>query len=75
MGVQALAARPRDDKTMAAATPYEDRHGRKACASDCDAHEAGYKWAALHTLKDPGACDGLTPGFIDGCRAYARDHS
>jgi hypothetical protein len=72
----AIASTRRDDRTLAAATPYQDRHGKTGCqAADCAQHEAGYKWAALHTLTEEVGCAGLTPAFVDGCRAYARDHS
>ncbi len=70
----ALGSNRRDDRTLAAATPYEDRHGKSRCQEDCVQHEAGYKWAALHSLTDEARCAGATPGFIDGCRAYALDH-
>jgi hypothetical protein len=69
-----LASTRRDNRTLAAATPYEDRHGRTACKDGCIQHEAGYKWAALHTVTDENHCAGATPGFVDGCRAYALDH-
>jgi hypothetical protein len=69
-----LASTRRDDRTLAAATPYEDRHGKTACKGGCIEHEAGYKWAALHTVTDESHCAGATPGFVDGCRAYALDH-
>jgi hypothetical protein len=69
-----LGSTRRDDRTLAAATPYEDRHGRAACGGACVEREAGYKWAALHTLTDETRCAGATVGFIDGCRAYALDH-
>jgi len=71
----ALGSTRRDDRTLAAATPYEDRHGKSRCLEDCLQHEAGYKWAALHSLTDEARCAGATPGFIDGCRAYAMDHA
>ncbi len=70
----ALASTRRDERTLAAATPYEDRHGKSACKEDCVHHEAGYKWAALHTVTEEARCAGATPGFVDGGRAYAADH-
>jgi hypothetical protein len=63
-----------DEKTLSADHPYRDRHGAAKCAEDCTVHEAGYKWAALHTLTDASRCAGRTVAFVDGCRAYADDH-
>jgi hypothetical protein len=64
----------RDQRTLNQDHPYRDRHGLAACEMDCSVHEAGYKWAALHSLRDSRLCAGLTVAFVDGCRAYVVDH-
>ncbi len=72
---QTVIADPRaDEQTLAAPHPYRDRHGAAKCAEDCTVHEAGYKWAALHSLTDASRCSGRTAAFVDGCKAYADDH-
>ncbi|MBV8682352.1 MAG: hypothetical protein JO111_05730 [Caulobacteraceae bacterium] len=69
-----LPSTQRDERTLNAAHPYVDRHGLAKCEIDCSVHEAGYKWAALHSLHDARFCAGRTEAFVDGCRAYVGDH-
>ncbi|HEY2051342.1 MAG TPA: hypothetical protein VGH03_18545 [Caulobacteraceae bacterium] len=69
-----LPSTARDERTLAEDHPYRSRHGLGACEIDCSVHEAGYKWAALHSLHDARYCAGLTPAFVEGCRAYVGDH-
>lgn len=63
-----------DERTLSQDHPYRDRHGLADCEIDCSVHEAGYKWAALHSLHDAHYCAGKTAAFVDGCRAYVGDH-
>lgn len=63
-----------DQRTLKQDHPYRDRHGLADCEIDCSVHEAGYKWAALHSLNDARYCAGKTAAFVDGCRAYVGDH-
>ncbi|HSZ50097.1 MAG TPA: hypothetical protein VK801_00880 [Caulobacteraceae bacterium] len=69
-----LPSTKRDEKTLHQDHPYRDRHGLTNCEIDCSVHEAGYKWAALHSLHDARFCAGRTVAFVDGCRAYVGDH-
>ena len=69
-----LPSTQRDERTLNADHPYRDRHGLANCELDCSVHEAGYKWAALHSLRDARFCAGRTEAFVDGCRAYVGDH-
>lgn len=69
-----LPSTKRDERTLNADHPYIDRHGLGSCEIDCSVHEAGYKWAALHSLHDARFCAGRTQAFVDGCRAYVGDH-
>ena len=46
-----------------------------ACTIDCSGHEAGYKWAEEHGITDPDDCSGNSQSFIEGCKAYAEEHS
>jgi hypothetical protein len=69
-----LPSTKRDEKTLSQDHPYRDRHGLANCEIDCSVHEAGYKWAALHSLRDARFCAGRTVAFVDGCRAYVGDH-
>ena len=69
-----LSAR-RDERTLRQDHPYRARHGVADCESECTVHEAGYKWAALHSLRDARLCVGRERGFVVGCRAYVEDHS
>ena len=64
----------RDERTLNEDHPYRARHGLADCESDCSVHEAGYKWAALHSLRDARLCVGRERGFVVGCRAYVGDH-
>jgi hypothetical protein len=52
----------------------QDFHGY-SCSQDCSGHEAGYRWAALHDISDPEDCGGNSQSFIEGCEAYAEEHS
>jgi hypothetical protein len=52
----------------------EDFHGYP-CTIDCSGHEAGYGWAEEHGIHDPGDCGGNSNSFIEGCEAYATEHS
>lgn len=47
--------------------------GRAAfdCAEDCSGAEAGYHWAHMRGLADPGECEGVSDSFAEGCRHYA----
>jgi hypothetical protein len=69
-----LPSTDRDERTLAEDHPYRARHGLGACELDCSVHEAGYKWAALHSLHDAHYCAGRSAAFVDGCRAYVGDH-
>lgn len=69
-----LPSTQRDERTLSEDHPYRDRHGFAKCEIDCSVHEAGYKWAALHSLHDARFCAGRTEAFVDGCRAYVGDH-
>ena len=64
----------RDERTLSEDHPYRDRHGLADCEIDCSVHEAGYKWAALHSLSDARLCVGRERAFVAGCRAYVGDH-
>lgn len=70
-----LPSTDRDEHTLAQAHPYRDRHGMADCEIDCSVHEAGYKWAALHSLRDASQCASQDPYFVVGCRAYVTDHA
>ena len=70
-----LASTDRDERTLSQAHPYRDRHGAADCEIDCSVHEAGYKWAALHSLHDAHLCASQDPYFVVGCRAYVEDHT
>ena len=69
-----LPSTQRDQHTLSQDHPYRDRHGAAECETDCSVHEAGYKWAALHSLHDARLCAGLTAAFVRGCLAYVGDH-
>jgi hypothetical protein len=70
-----LPSTDRDERTLAQEHPYRDRHGMADCEIDCSVHEAGYKWAALHSLRDQSLCASQDPYFVVGCRAYVQDHA
>lgn len=45
------------------------------CIVDCSGHEAGYNWADRKGINDPTDCGGTSQSFIEGCEAYAKEHS
>lgn len=49
-------------------------HGYE-CTVDCSGHEAGYQWAEEHDITDPDDCGGNSESFIEGCKAYAEEHT
>jgi hypothetical protein len=51
----------------------EDFHG-SPCTEDCSGHEAGYNWAAEHSVGDPDDCSGNSQSFVEGCQAYATEN-
>ena len=50
---------------------YEDLNGTLGCTSDCQGHEAGFRWARDHEIADPTDCGGRSRSFTEGCWAYA----
>jgi hypothetical protein len=70
-----LPSTDRDERTLSQDHPYRDHHGLANCEIDCSVHEAGYKWAALHSLHDVHYCAGRSEAFVEGCRAYVGDHT
>ena len=49
------------------------KFGGYPCSSDCSDDKAGYAWAQRNGISDPDSCTGMTGGFIEGCRVYARE--
>ena len=49
--------------------------GGYPCRSDCSEHRAGYLWARENGIGEPDNCDGLSAGFIEGCRVYAESRT
>ena len=52
---------------------YQDNFGTSDCTSDCSGHDAGYNWAAQHSITDPIECSGKSMSFIEGCESYANE--
>ena len=44
--------------------------GEYPCRYDCSENLAGYQWARNNGISDADNCDGLSAGFIEGCRVY-----
>lgn len=51
----------------------EEFHGYR-CRVDCSGHQAGYRWAEEHDIRDPDDCGGKSQSFIEGCRAWAEEN-
>ena len=41
------------------------------CLPTCDGHEAGFRWAVRHDVREASECIGLGWSQIEGCAAYA----
>jgi hypothetical protein len=51
------------------------RFGGYPCRDDCSEHRQGYQWARENGISEPDNCDGLSAGFIEGCRVYAESRT
>lgn len=78
---RAVAHLEDDDETDTDETAYDEEsednaeefHGYR-CTVDCSGHEAGYRWAEEHDIRDPEDCGGKSQSFIEGCRAWAEEN-
>ncbi len=40
-----------------------------------EGHDAGYRWAELHDIRDTGYNNGNSESFNEGVREYAEEHA
>lgn len=51
---------------------FQDVGDTTQCTEDCSGHDAGFKWAQEHEIRDSSDCGGRSRSFIEGCEEYGR---